>query len=259
MQPSQMLGCFGRCLEANPVKGEVETMKKAILVAMVAAFFCAVSAKADGVVDLTFEGIAPYPNANDVSILGYYDGGTSSIGTTGTNYGISFPENALLICLNTVGTSCSNTSRGGLGDPNSQQGALFFLQGTDTYLDDPAGFTTGFSFNYTAENEGGTISVWSGLDGTGTELGSLTLPTTPSTCDPAYSAGFCPFVAAGLTFDGVAESIDFNGVANQIVFDDVTFGSSTPGNPTVPEPASLLLLSSGILSLGAFRRKSQKA
>jgi hypothetical protein len=236
-------------------------MKKAILIAMVAAFFGAVSAKADGVVDLTFEGIAPYPQT-EVSINGFYDGGTSGIGTTGTNYGISFPENALMLCLNTPGTVCSNTSRGGLGDPNSQQGALFFLEGSDTYLDDPAGFTTGFSFNYTAFSEGGTISVWSGLDGTGTELGSLVLGTTPSTCDfSLYDADFCPFVPEGLTFDGVAESIDFNGVADQIVFDDVTFGSSTPGNPnpTVPEPASLLLLSSGILSLGAFRRKSQKA
>jgi hypothetical protein len=118
-----------------------------------------------------------------VLIENYYNGGTSSIGTSGPNFGISFPDNALLICLNTIGTVCSNTSRGGLGDPNSQRGALFFLTGSSTFLDDPAGFTTGFSFNYTAVNEGGFIQVFSGLDGSGTLLATLNLPTTPSTCD----------------------------------------------------------------------------
>src|ERR1700722_7740947 len=131
------------------------------ILAAVALAATATSAMAD-VVDLTFEGIAPYPNNSDVQIENYYNGGTSSIGTTGTNYGISFPDNALLICLNTLATFCSNTSRGGLGDPNSQLGSLFFLSGTSTFLDDPAGFTTGFSFNYTAVNEGGSIQVYSG-------------------------------------------------------------------------------------------------
>jgi len=56
------------------------------------------------VVDLTFENIAPYPNGNNVFIENYYNGGTSSIGTSGPNYGVAFPSNALLICLNTLST-----------------------------------------------------------------------------------------------------------------------------------------------------------
>ena len=227
------------------------TLKRfSMLVAVLAAISLPASA---AVIDLTFENIDVYPHSNSVQILEYYNGGFSSAGTTGPNYGVSFPSNALNICLNTLSTVCSNTSRGGLGDPNSQLGALFFLSGSNTFVNVAAGFTTGFSFNYTAINVGGTVNVWSGLDGTGSLLASLVLPTTTSGPCPGYSAAFCPFVPVGVTFAGTAMSIDFGGVANQIVFDDVTFGSSTPG---VPEPGTLLMLGSGIVGLaGVIRRK----
>ena len=210
------------------------------------------------IVDLTFEGINnPTNTTNYASIENFYNGGTSSVGTSGPNYGISFPSNALAICLNTTSYSCSNTSKGGLGDPNSLTGALFFLQGSDTYLNEANGFTNGFSFNYTAINEGGAVGVYSGLNGTGTLLATLNLGTTTSNC-PNYNAGFCPFVAAGVSFAGTAESIDFNGVANQIVFDDVTFGSATPGPPSssvTPEPSSMTLSLTGLCLVGAELRR----
>jgi hypothetical protein len=115
-------------------------------------------------------------------------------------------------------------------------------------MNDPAGFTTGFSLFYSAINQPGSLSVFSGLNGTGTLLATLNLPTTPSTCNSSYDAGFCPFVTIGVSFSGTAQSIDFAGVANQIVFDDFTFGSATPGQPgtpAVPEPSTLVMMLTG--------------
>ncbi len=212
-----------------------------------------------GPVVLNFEGInATYPSGGAAAINGFYNGGTSSDGTTGTNYGITFSRNALAICLNTPGVSCSNTSRGGLGDPTSQKGGLVFLSGSNTFMDDAAGFTTGFSFNYSAPYYPGSLSVYSGLDGAGTLLASLSLPTTTSACSSTYSANYCPFAPVGVSFAGTAESISFAGVADYIVFDDVTFGSATPGpqpGGQTPEPSSLvMMLTAAGAGITRFRR-----
>ncbi|HTX52315.1 MAG TPA: PEP-CTERM sorting domain-containing protein, partial [Candidatus Baltobacteraceae bacterium] len=176
--------------------------------------------------------------------------GMSSNGTSGPNYGVSFTPNALDICLNTPGTVCSNTSRGGLA-PGSDKGALFWLTGDNTYMNVAAGFENGFSFYYAAPNTPGSVTVYDGLNGTGSVLATLGLGLTPSTCDLSiYAAGYCPFVAVGANFSGIAHSVSFAGTANFIVYDDVTFGSSTPGN--VPEPATLLLLGSGLAGLAGL-------
>jgi len=203
---------------------------------------------------LNFEGInSTYPSGF-AFINGFYDGGTSSDGTTGPNFGITFSSNAQAICLNSLSVTCSNTSRGGLGDPSSQKGGLFFLSGSQTFMDDPAGFTTGFSLFYVAVSSPGSLSVFSGLDGTGTLLATLNLPTNSGSC-PGYNAGFCPFSPVGVSFSGTAESISFAGVEDQIVFDDVTFGSATPGNPT-PEPSTfVMMLTAAGASIGAIRRR----
>jgi len=232
---------------------EVIVMKRLALIALGSL---AVAGTASATIVLDFENInATYPSSGYAFVRGFYNGGTSSDGTTGTNYGVAFSDNAQAICLNTPGVFCSNTSRGGLGDPNSQKGALFFLSGAQTFMDVAAGFDTGFSFYYTAINQSGSISVFDGLDGTGNLLGTINLSTTPSQCDPAvYQAGFCPFFPIGVTFSGTAKSVSFAGVANQIVFDDVTFGSAQPGR--IPEPTSLALIAIGLAGMNRYRRRT---
>lgn len=224
-----------------------------------AAAICALgSAAGASVIVLDFEGVnATYPSGY-AAVQDFYNGGTSSDGTSGTNYGVEFTDNALAICLNTPGTSCSNTSRGGQGDPNSQLGGLFFLSGSQTFMNVAAGFTTGFSFFYTAINQAGSVSVYDDLGGTGNLLATLALPITASTCDNSFDADFCPFVPIGVGFAGTAKSVSFAGVANQIVFDDITFGSVDPGpiNGVIPLPATLPLLLGGLAGFALLRRRT---
>jgi hypothetical protein len=213
------------------------------------------------VVSLDFEGIAPHPHSNSsIFVQNYYNGGQSSNGSVGPDYGVTFNAPALLICLNTLDESCSNTSRGGQGSPESQLGALFFLTNSAITMDVDGGFDTGFSFNYVAISNPGSVQVFSGPNGTGSLLTTLALPTTPSGPCPGYSAGFCPFFPVGVSFSGTAQSVVFAGVGNQIVFDDITFGSAIPGpDPVVPEPGTIGLVTA---SLGVLfqvsRRRARK-
>lgn len=234
-----------------------------------ATAFAAISATgaSASVIVLDFEGIySTYPSAaNDVFVRDFYNGGTSSAGTSGTDFGVGFSDNALALCLNTPGVECSAASRGGQGDPNSQRGALFFATGSETFMNVAAGFTTGFSFFYSAVSQAGSISVYDGLGGTGSLLASLNLPTTSSSCASEFNAPFCPFVATGVGFSGTAKSVSFAGVANQIGFDDITFGSVTPGDPgnggftPIPLPAAGWLLLGGLGLLGTLSRRRDRA
>jgi hypothetical protein len=130
----------------------------------------------------------------------------------------------------------------------------YFLTGPGDVMDVPAGFNVGFSFYYSAIEFPGAVTVWSGLDGTGSLLGSINLPVTPSGGSAECTYGqYCPWFPTGVAFSGTAESVIFTGTANYIGFDNITLGASIPQG--TPEPASLALLGAGLAGLGFARRR----
>jgi hypothetical protein len=179
---------------------------------------------------LTFEGLG-----DEAPIGDFYNGGA------GGNFGISFGADSLAIIEDSAGGT------GNFSNPPSGVTVAFFLSGPGDVMDVAAGFDTGFSFFY-ADQVGftGSVTVWSGLDGTGTELASLTLNSTP---DP-YNV----WVPIGVSFAGVAESAVFGGSANFIAFDNITLGSATPGG--VPEISTWAMMLGGFAGLGfvGYRR-----
>lgn len=219
---------------------------------LASAFLCVTGLLNAGVVTLTFEGLQ-----DEESVNGYYNGGFGGNGSgPGPSDGIVFSSNSLALVEDNHGGSGNEG-----GEPAGDTG-LFFLSGGADTMDVAAGFTTGFSFFYSAPFDPGTISVFSGLDGTGTLLATLPLPLTAdgavSGCSDNPGANFCPFVPIGVTFSGTAESVNFGGSANQIVFDNITLGSSIAGG-SAPEPGSVFLLISGMgaMGLGLYRRRRQ--
>jgi hypothetical protein len=204
-----------------------------------------------GVVVLTFEGLQ-----DQEQILDFYNGGTGSLGSSGTNFGVSFGSSSLAIIEDEAG------GVGNFANEPSAPTIAFFLTGAGDIMNVAAGFDTGFSFFYTADNNPGSVTVWSGLDGTGTLLASLTLPTNAGdgSCPADPGSGFCHWTPIGVTFAGTAMSANFSGTANQIGFDEITLGSATAGGGgSVPEPGTLSLLALGLAGVGALRRKNLAA
>jgi hypothetical protein len=185
---------------------------------------------------LDFEGIGDFASIQD-----YYNGGTDSYGESGTNYGVTFGDDALAITDGDKGGSFN-------GDAHSGTSVMIFLNNT-AVLNFSAGFDTGFSFYYATPNTPGTVSVYSGLDKTGTLLGTIDLPINGPGSGPGGI--YSNWSLGSLAFDGVAHSIDFGGTANYIAYDDVTFGATAP----VPEPQVYTMLLAGLAVVGAIARR----
>lgn len=233
---------------------------KWILFAAVVSLFTAQAALA-GVTVLTFDQLGTIPSAvGEEPILNFYNGGyagngTASCGFTvcgpGPNYGVTFESNALVLSSEDVGGGGNFTN-----EPSSPN-ILFFLAGTGDVMNVASGITTGFSFDYSGNSaEGnGVVDIYSGLDGTGTLLASFVVNTSLT---PLCGSGpsYCVWEPDGVSFSGTAESVVFGGSANFIGWDNITLGSSSPGTP---EPATLLLLGSGLACIAAKLRLSRRS
>lgn len=203
---------------------------------------------------LTFGG-----QVNATNINTFFDGGTDAFGTAGgaaNNVGITFSTPGEFLNAGFNGTGFN----GGTGKfenvPSGATGVLYFASvptGTTPILDDASGFSA-ISLNYSLLNnlssENSTITFWSGLDGTGTQVGALSLLAAVTTvgCTSSHDE-FCTWSNASQSLSGVAQSIVFAGNARTYTeFDAVSL-------TTVPLPASLWLMISGIGGLLGFARR----
>jgi hypothetical protein len=224
-------------------------MRRVFLVSALVAML-ALAANA-GVVTLTFEGLQ-----TGEEVLNYYNGGLGGSGSgPGPSYGITFGVDSLAII------SAASGGGGNFDGNPSGDTILYFLSGSGDLMDVAAGFNTGFSFYYSAPSYAGSVTVYSGLDGTGSVLATLALPLTPdghsygAPCSGSYD--YCPWVPVGVTFSGTAESVLFSGSANYIGFDNVTLGASIPGGGSTPEPGAFSLLGLGLASLVMYARRKK--
>jgi hypothetical protein len=170
---------------------------------------------------MTFEGLQDGELVN-----GYYNGGSGSLGSQGgaaKNFGVQW-VGAL------AGFAPNGTFSNVANEPTSPT-VMGFISGPPPVMDVATGFKTGFSFEYAAANTPGLITVWSGLNGTGTVLATLALPVNGS--NPNFTEAYSNWTAIGVSFAGTAESVTFGGTADFIVFDDVTVNSIVPGSSPI--------------------------
>jgi hypothetical protein len=154
-------------------------------------------------------------------VLNYYDGGFGSLGSgPGPNLGITFTPDFVTVDQ-------------GVFAPPAQGVELTSASGT---MDVNGGFSGPFSFYYTTGAPGASAELFSGLDGTGTEVGSLSL----------IPEGV--FFPAGDIFPNF-ESVVFLSMPETLVIDNVTFGGIV-----VPEPSMLGFFALGLGGLGFCRR-----
>jgi hypothetical protein len=172
----------------------------------------------------------------------FYNGGF------GGNFGVSFSSN--FYGIRSVYAPINNGSGNFSLDP-TQTPAIFINGVTGSqavgYMNVANGFSSGLNFFYTAGFQE-TVKIWSGANGTGTLLATLTLSPNDSSCAPAPA--YCNWSSAGLTFSGVGKSVTFSGAANGIGITDITLGQSTTA---IPEPSSIVLVGMGLAGLG-FQR-----
>jgi hypothetical protein len=193
---------------------------------------------------LIFQGVLDNQPIGD-----FYNGG----GLASTpNYGITFSSNFFGL------VSVYNGGAGAFSQTPTTTAAIFVNGPTGSpatgVMNVGPGFSGGLNFFYTAGFTSGQtemVTIWSGTNGTGTVLATITLGNNNGACTgfPAY----CTWSNIGATFTGTAHSVTFTGPANELGIADMTVGGSTPA---IPEPSPVYLLGTGLaaISLSRMRR-----
>jgi hypothetical protein len=227
------------------------TSVRLLLIGCLLAFPGAASSASAAPITLTFEG------AGDVAFLQeFYSGGTDSAGNAGPDYGVTFSANAAAVIDLDAGGSGQFANEPSPDTIMTSNGVASFLS-----INVADGFVTEIAFYYGSGLRTATATVYDGLNGTGTALSMIALAentsqTTPCAGDPEGDR-YCNWDLVTLTFAGTARSLvftenDFSNTLGSLGIDNVTF---EPAAATVPEPASLLLLTASLLGAGARWRQ----
>jgi hypothetical protein len=185
-------------------------------------------------VTLDFQGAGDYNFIQE-----YYNGGTNDAGASGTNYGVSFGLDALVVTNDAFFTYYAN----------APTPSVLAAVGADSALNVAAGFSGAVSFHYSA-TENTTVTVFSGLNGTGTALGTFLLSANDSAC--SADIAYCSWDLASLNLASVAHSIQFGSSAGVAGFDNITIAA-------VPVPAAGWMMLSALGGLGAVVRRKRNA
>ncbi|MFO0834472.1 MAG: hypothetical protein U0638_05835 [Phycisphaerales bacterium] len=179
-------------------------------------------------------------------ILNAYAGGTGSMGSAINNSGVFFDPGFF------AGNDSDITSNVGFwGDTANEpdgMGSMYFANITGVafgVINVPAGFNNQWSSFYSAK-QSCQIDVWSGPNGSGLNLGSLTINPNAQTNAGDPNGTFTTWKLATIPFSGVAQSVTYTGPDYDVRFDRMDFN-------LVPAPgaASLALLG----GLAALRRR----
>lgn len=191
---------------------------------------------------LSFQGAG-----NEQSVANFYNGGGLS---STPNFGVTFSSNfyslmsppgsflptptntpAIFICPGGVAADCNSGSSTGV-------------------MNVAKGFSNGIDFFYAA-GQTETVTLWSGANGTGTVL--LTISLSANSCTQGGNICQYQWSQIGKSFNGTAYSVTFTGPGDQFGLADITLGSSTTA---IPEPSSLYLIGTGlgVFVIGKVRR-----
>jgi hypothetical protein len=184
-------------------------------------------------ITLDFEGATSF-----ASIDGFYSGGTDGGGVSGANLGVSFGGDALAISNDALGSYYSNAPT---------PGTVMAPVGSSSTMNVATGFSGTASFYYSS-TAATSVGIYSGLDGTGSLLGSFSLYANAQ--NGCSDSPYCFWQMATVDFAGIAQSIQFGDAANVAGFDDVKVTA-------VPAPAALWLMMSGLGGLGVFSRRKR--
>lgn len=171
--------------------------------------------------------------ANGSAVNGYYNGGLASDGSSGANLGIEF------IGMNGLSNDADFTY---YANAPTMAGVAF--TDSSAVMNIAAGVGGALSFAYsTPVAIVDAVQAYSGLNGTGTLLGSFSLGTSGGTTGEFYN--YDGWTTGTLSFSGTAQSFVFSGTT-LAAFDNIS---------AVPEASTSLMLLAGVGVLLAARRR----